>query len=81
MFGPFGDMSSPHSILDVETCSYPVASASGAQLQSVRARLALDFLERFGQHGDPLHSRLDARGAFEDCSTLIGACTETKGPR
>lgn len=68
----------PHSILDAETRSYQVTSASGARLQSVRHAIALEFLQRFGLSGLPTCATVDAWGAFEDRSTLIGACALTR---
>jgi GNAT superfamily N-acetyltransferase len=69
---------SPHSILDAESRSYPVASASGARLQSVRDAIAVEFLQRFGLTGRPTGAPVGAWGAFQDRSTLIGAGTLTR---
>lgn len=64
---------STHTTLEADQRPYPTMSASGARLKSIRSVAALTFFEQFAApiHGVP--RRVDAWGAFEDASTLIGA--------
>lgn len=50
----------------------PVMSVSGARLRSIPAASALLYLEQFGAPLHLMHCRVDAWGAFEDRTTVIG---------
>ena len=64
---------STHTTLETDPYAYPTMSASGARLKSIRSVAALTFFEQFGAPIEGVPRRVDAWGAFEDGTTLIGA--------
>jgi GNAT superfamily N-acetyltransferase len=64
---------STHTTLETDPYRYPTMSVSGARLKSIRSVAALMFFDRFGAPVRGVSRRVDAWGAFEDGTTLIGA--------
>ena len=64
---------STHTIVETDPYPYPTMSASGARLKSIRSVAALTFFDRFGAPVRGVPRRVEAWGAFEDGTTLIGA--------
>jgi GNAT superfamily N-acetyltransferase len=64
---------STHTTLETDPHPYPTMSASGARLKSIRPVAALTFFEQFAAPIQGVPRRVDAWGAFEDGTTLIGA--------
>jgi GNAT superfamily N-acetyltransferase len=64
---------STHTTLQSDRYLYSTMSASGARFKSIRPVAALTFFEQFVAPMQGVPRRVDAWGAFEDATTLIGA--------
>ncbi len=64
---------SASTTLELDPNAYLTMSASGARLRSIRSVVALTFFEQVGALFEGVSRRVEAWGAFEDSTTLIGA--------
>lgn len=62
-----------HTTLETDAHPFPTTTASGARLKSIRAVAALTFFEQYAAPIRDAARHIDAWGAFEDRTTLIGA--------